>query len=42
MESRLFNDGTPPLKDCRSALAPAFEISLLQSVKKSNFGNFQF
>lgn len=42
MESRLFNDGTLPLKDCRDALALAFEISLLQPVKESNFGNFKF
>ena len=42
MESRLFNDGTLPLKDCRDALALAFEVSLLQPVKASNFGNFKF
>ena len=42
MESRLFNDGTLPLKDCRDALALAFEVSLLQPVRESNFGNFKF
>jgi 3-methylcrotonyl-CoA carboxylase beta subunit len=42
MESRLFNDGTLPLKDCRDALATAFEVSLLQPIKESNFGNFKF
>ncbi|HRR48301.1 MAG TPA: carboxyl transferase domain-containing protein, partial [Syntrophales bacterium] len=42
MEARLFNDGTLPLKDCRDALALAFEVSLLQPIKESNFGNFKF
>jgi len=42
MESRLFNDGTLPLKDCRDALALGFEVSLLQPVRESNFGNFKF
>ena len=42
MESRLFNDGTLPLKDCRDALSLAFEVSLLQPVRESNFGNFKF
>ncbi len=42
MESRLFNDGTLPLKDCRDALALAFEVSLLQPIRESNFGNFKF
>jgi 3-methylcrotonyl-CoA carboxylase beta subunit len=42
MESRLFNDGTLPLKDCRDALALAFEVALLQPVKESKFGNFKF
>jgi 3-methylcrotonyl-CoA carboxylase beta subunit len=42
MESRLFNDGTLPLKYCRDALALAFEVSLLQPVRGSNFGNFKF
>jgi hypothetical protein len=42
MESRLFNDGTLPLKDCRDVLATAFEVSLLQPIKESNFGNFKF
>ena len=42
MESRLFNDGTLPLRDCRDALALAFEVSLLQPVRESNFGNFKF
>jgi 3-methylcrotonyl-CoA carboxylase beta subunit len=42
MEARLFNDGTLPLKNCRDALALAFEVSLLQPVRESNFGNFKF
>lgn len=42
MESRLFNDGTLPLKDCRDALALAFEVALLQPVRESKFGNFKF
>jgi len=42
MEARLFNDGTLPLKDCRDALALAFEVALLQPVRASNFGNFKF
>ena len=42
MEARLFNDGTLPLKHCRDALALAFEVSLLQPIPESNFGNFKF
>ena len=42
MESRLFNDGTLPLKNCRDALALAFEVALLQPIKESTFGNFKF
>ena len=42
MEARLFNDGTLPLKHCRDPLALAFEVSLLQPIPESNFGNFKF
>lgn len=42
LEARLFQDGTLPFKDCRNALATAFEVSLLKPVQESNFGNFKF
>ncbi|MDY6878673.1 MAG: carboxyl transferase domain-containing protein [Desulfatiglans sp.] len=42
LEARLFNDGTIPLRDSRDALATAFEVSLLQPIQESNFGNFKF
>lgn len=41
-EARLFQDGTIPLKDSRDVLATAFEVTLLQPVRESNFGNFKF
>jgi len=42
LEARLFQDGTLPLKDCRDALATAFEVSLLRPIEESSFGNFKF
>jgi acetyl-CoA carboxylase carboxyltransferase component len=42
LEARLFQDGTLPFKDCRDALALAFEVSLLKPVRESHFGNFKF
>lgn len=41
-EARLYQDGTIPMKDSRRFLAMAFEVSLLESIPKSNFGNFKF
>jgi len=42
LEARLFQDGTLPLKECRNALATAFEVSLLKPIDESKFGNFKF
>jgi len=42
LEARLFQDGTLPFKDCRDALATAFEVSLLKPIEESSFGNFKF
>ena len=41
-EARLYHDGTIPLKDCRDTLATAFEVSLLNPITASSFGNFKF
>lgn len=41
-EARLYHDGTLPFKDCRNALATAFEVSLLKPIQDSHFGNFKF
>ncbi len=41
-ESRMFHDGTIPLKASRDILAKAFEVSLLKSIPESTFGNFKF
>jgi len=42
LEARLFQDGTLPFKECRNALAAAFEVSLFKPIQESNFGNFKF
>ncbi len=42
LEARLFQDGTLPFKDCRDALATAFEVSILKPIEESSFGNFKF
>ena len=42
LEARLFQDGTLPFKECRNALATAFEVSLLKPIQESSFGNFKF
>ena len=41
-EARLYHDGTLPFKECRNALATAFEVSLLKPIQESHFGNFKF
>ncbi len=42
LEARLYHDGTIALKDARDILADAFEVSLLQPIPESRFGNFKF
>jgi 3-methylcrotonyl-CoA carboxylase beta subunit len=41
-EARLYHDGTIPFHQCRDVLATAFEVSLLQPIQDSVFGNFKF
>ncbi|MBW1980277.1 MAG: propionyl-CoA carboxylase [Deltaproteobacteria bacterium] len=40
--ARLFNDRILRFKEIRSALALAFEVSLLKPIPESSFGNFRF
>ncbi len=41
-EARLYQDGTIPFKDTRDVLSTAFEVSLLNPIPESKFGNFKF